>query len=50
MMPSKWNLARFIAEDESEVKKALRSEEFEKVIFHEMIHYLLDFENLRPSP
>ena len=31
MMPSKWNLARFIAEDESEVKKALRSEEFEKV-------------------
>ncbi len=32
MMPSKWNLARFIAEDESEVKKALRSEEFEKVI------------------
>jgi DNA polymerase-3 subunit alpha len=32
MMPSKWNLARFIAEDESEVKKALRSEEFEKVL------------------
>ncbi len=31
MMPSKWNLARFIAEDESDVKKALRSEEFEKV-------------------
>lgn len=31
MMPSKWNLARFLAEDESEVKKALRSEEFEKV-------------------
>ncbi|KIX20791.1 DNA polymerase III subunit alpha [Flavobacterium sp. 316] len=31
MMPSKWNLARFLAEDESEVKKALRSEEFDKV-------------------
>ena len=31
MMPAKWNLARFLAEDESEVKKALRSEEFEKV-------------------
>jgi DNA polymerase-3 subunit alpha len=31
MMPAKWNLARFLAEDESEVKKALRSEEFDKV-------------------
>ena len=31
MMPSKWNLARFLAEDENEVKKALRSEEFDKV-------------------
>lgn len=31
MMPAKWNLARFLAEDESEVKKTLRSEEFEKV-------------------
>ena len=30
-MPSKWNLARFLAEDESEVKKALRSEEFDRV-------------------
>ncbi|WP_136667739.1 DNA polymerase III subunit alpha [Flavobacterium sp. H122] len=31
MMPSKWNLARFLKEDESEVKKALRSEEFDRV-------------------
>ncbi|MFY0482733.1 DNA polymerase III subunit alpha [Flavobacterium sp. PLA-1-15] len=31
MMPSKWNLARFLSEDESEVKKALRTEEFDKV-------------------
>ncbi|WP_026703433.1 DNA polymerase III subunit alpha [Flavobacterium soli] len=31
MMPSKWNLARFLSEDESEVKKALRSEEFDRV-------------------
>jgi DNA polymerase-3 subunit alpha len=31
MMPSKWNLARFLAEEESEVKKALRSEEFDRV-------------------
>ncbi len=31
MMPSKWNLARFLAEDENEVKKALRSEEFDRV-------------------
>ncbi|UOK43474.1 MULTISPECIES: DNA polymerase III subunit alpha [Flavobacterium] len=32
MMPGKWNLARFLAEDESEVKKALKSsEEFDRV-------------------
>ena len=32
MMPSKWNLARFLAEDEGEVKKALKSsEEFDRV-------------------
>ena len=31
MMPSKWNLARFISESEEEVKKALRSDEFEAV-------------------
>ncbi|MDI9308729.1 MAG: DNA polymerase III subunit alpha [Limnohabitans sp.] len=32
MMPSKWNLARFLKEDESEVKKALKSsEEFDRV-------------------
>ena len=31
MMPSKWNLARFISEKEEEVKKALRSEEFDRV-------------------
>jgi len=31
MMPSKWNLARFISEKEEEVKKALRSDEFENV-------------------
>ncbi|MDR6966588.1 DNA polymerase-3 subunit alpha [Flavobacterium arsenatis] len=31
MMPSKWNLARFLSEDEGEVKKALRSEEFDRV-------------------
>ena len=31
MMPSKWNLARFISENEEEVKKALRSDEFENV-------------------
>jgi DNA polymerase-3 subunit alpha len=31
MMPSKWNLARFISESEDEVKKALKSsEEFDK--------------------
>lgn len=31
MMPSKWNLARFISESEEEVKKALRSDEFDNV-------------------
>ena len=31
MMPSKWNLARFLSEDEAMVKQALRSEEFDKV-------------------
>lgn len=31
MMPSKWNLARFLSEKEEEVKKALRSDEFERV-------------------
>jgi DNA polymerase-3 subunit alpha len=32
MMPSKWNLARFISESEDEVKKALKSsEEFDKI-------------------
>ena len=31
MMPSKWNLARFISEKEDDVKKALRSDEFEGV-------------------
>jgi DNA polymerase III subunit alpha len=31
MMPSKWNLARFISEKEEDVKKALRSDEFEAV-------------------
>jgi len=32
MMPGKWNLARFISEDEGDVKKALKSsEEFDKV-------------------
>lgn len=31
MMPSKWNLARFLSEDESLVKQALRSDEFDKV-------------------
>ncbi|WP_445456660.1 DNA polymerase III subunit alpha [Flavobacterium sp. HNIBRBA15423] len=31
MMPSKWNLARFISEKEEDVKKALRSDEFDKV-------------------
>jgi DNA polymerase-3 subunit alpha len=31
MMPSKWNLARFISESEEDVKKALRSDEFDAV-------------------
>lgn len=31
MMPSKWNLSRFLSENEQEVKKALRSDDFEKV-------------------
>jgi DNA polymerase-3 subunit alpha len=32
MMPSKWNLARFISESEDEVKKSLKSsEEFDKI-------------------
>ena len=31
MMPSKWNLARFLKEEENEVRKALRSEEFDRV-------------------
>ncbi|MDR0228956.1 MAG: DNA polymerase III subunit alpha [Flavobacteriaceae bacterium] len=31
MMPSKWNLARFLSEDENAVKAVLRSEEFDKV-------------------
>lgn len=31
MMPSKWNLARFLAEKEEEVKKAVRSDEFDRV-------------------
>ncbi len=31
MMPSKWNLARFLSEDESAIKAVLRSEEFDKV-------------------
>jgi DNA polymerase-3 subunit alpha len=31
MMPSKWNLARLLSEDEATIKKVLRPEEFEKV-------------------
>jgi len=31
MMPGKWNLARFLSENEGEVKKVLRSEEFDRV-------------------
>ena len=31
MMPSKWNLSRFISEEESAIKKALRSDEFDRV-------------------
>lgn len=31
MMPGKWNLARFLSESESDIKKVLRSEEFDRV-------------------
>ncbi len=31
MMPNKWNLSKFITEKEEDVKKALRSDEFDKV-------------------
>src|SRR5690554_4570625 len=31
MMPSKWNLRRFLSESEDEIKKVLRSDEFEAV-------------------
>lgn len=32
MMPSKWNLARFLSENDDEIKKALKSsDEFERV-------------------
>lgn len=31
MMPGKWNLSRFLSEPEAEVKKVLRSEEFDRV-------------------
>jgi len=31
LMPAKWNLARFLSEDEALIKKTLRPEEFEKV-------------------
>uniref|UniRef100_UPI00404AB329 DNA polymerase III subunit alpha n=1 Tax=Flavobacterium sp. TaxID=239 RepID=UPI00404AB329 len=31
MMPGKWNLARFIAEKEEDVKKAVRSDEFDRI-------------------
>jgi DNA polymerase-3 subunit alpha len=31
MMPSKWNLARFLSEKEDLIKKAVRPEEFEKI-------------------
>lgn len=31
LMPSKWNLARLLSEDEAIIKKALRPEEFERV-------------------
>lgn len=31
MMPSKWNLRRFLSEPEDEIKKALRSEEFDAI-------------------
>jgi DNA polymerase III subunit alpha len=31
MLPSKWNLARFISESENETKKVLRPDDFEKI-------------------
>ncbi len=31
MMPSKWNLARFISEKEEDVRKAVRSDDFERI-------------------
>ncbi len=31
MMPSKWNLARFVSESEADIKKVLRPEEFDRV-------------------
>ncbi len=31
LMPSKWNLARFLSEEEGLIKKALRPEEFDKI-------------------
>ncbi len=31
LMPSKWNLARLLSEDEATIKKALRPEEFDRV-------------------
>ncbi|HBK84175.1 MAG TPA: DNA polymerase III subunit alpha, partial [Flavobacterium sp.] len=31
MMPSKWNLARFIVEKEDDIRKALRADDFEKI-------------------
>lgn len=31
MMPSKWNLSRFLSSEEQEIKKVLRSEDFDKI-------------------
>ncbi len=31
LMPSKWNLARFISEKEDDIRKAVRSDDFEKI-------------------
>ena len=31
MMPSKWNLARFVSEKEEDIKKAVRSDDFDKI-------------------
>jgi DNA polymerase-3 subunit alpha len=31
MMPGKWNLARFLSEDEALIKKAVRPEEYDKI-------------------